>query len=79
MDQSVVRYLRTEAHVKGPQRADNGSLFDIFAAEAKTIPRGEVRKVSTGLVLELPPGLFGQLLVSFFSRAAGTLASLRHH
>ncbi len=54
-----VRIRRLHPHVTLPQYATGESAaFDLAASEATTIAPGEVRLVPTGLVIEVPHGMF---------------------
>jgi dUTP pyrophosphatase len=71
-DQSMnpVRIRRLYPHVSLPQYATPGSAaFDVAASEDLTIAPGEVRLVPTGLVIEVPPGMF----LGMFARSSTPL------
>jgi dUTP pyrophosphatase len=54
-----VRIRRLHEHVSLPQYATAGSAaFDLAASEEVTFAPGEVRLVPTGLVIEVPEGMF---------------------
>jgi len=54
-----VKIRRLHAHVSLPQYATAGSAaFDLAASEDLAIAPGEVRLVPTGLVIEVPDGMF---------------------
>ena len=57
-----IKFCRIELGGFAPSRSDSGSLYDIYAIERTRVRLGEVQKVRTGLVLEIPPGHFGLLL-----------------
>jgi dUTP pyrophosphatase len=55
----TVRIRRLSPHVCLPQYATSGSAaFDLAASETLLVAPGEVRLVPTGLVIEVPPGMF---------------------
>ncbi len=54
-----VRIRRLDASVELPRYGTDGSAaFDLAAAEDAVIAPGEVRLVPTGLVIEVPEGMF---------------------
>lgn len=54
-----VKIRRLHAHVSLPQYATAGSAaFDLAASEDLAIAPGEVQLVPTGLVIEVPDGMF---------------------
>jgi dUTP pyrophosphatase len=54
-----VRIRRLHSHVSLPEYATPGSAaFDLAASEDLAIAPGEVRLVPTGLVIEVPDGMF---------------------
>jgi dUTP pyrophosphatase len=54
-----VKIRRLHPHVSLPQYATSGSAaFDLAASEDLAIAPGEVRLVPTGLVIEVPDGMF---------------------
>jgi dUTP pyrophosphatase len=55
----TVRIRRLSPHVCLPQYATSGSAaFDLAASETLLVAPGEVRLVPTGLVIEVPRGMF---------------------
>ena len=65
-----VRIRRLDASVELPRYATNGSAaFDLAAAEDAVIAPGEVRLVATGLVIEVPEGMF----LAVFARSSTPL------
>jgi dUTP diphosphatase len=65
-----VRIRRLDASVDLPGYATDGSAaFDLAASEDTTIAPGEVRLVPTGLVIEVPQGMF----LAVFARSSTPL------
>lgn len=66
----TVRIHRLRSHVSLPQYATEGSAaFDLAASEDITLAAGEVRLVPTGLVIEVPKGMF----LAVFARSSTPL------
>jgi dUTP pyrophosphatase len=65
-----VRIRRLHSHVALPEYATPGSAaFDIAASEDVSIAPGEVRLIPTGLVIEVPEGMF----LAVFARSSTPL------
>jgi dUTP pyrophosphatase len=65
-----VRIRRLDASVELPRYGTDGSAaFDLAAAEDAVIAPGEVRLVATGLVIEVPEGMF----LAVFARSSTPL------
>jgi dUTP pyrophosphatase len=65
-----IRIRRLHPDVPLPEYQTSGSAaFDLAASEAVTIAPGEVRLVPTGLVIEVPPGMF----LAIFARSSTPL------
>ena len=66
----TVRIRRLDASVELPAYATDGSAaFDLAASADTTIAPGEVRLVPTGLVIEVPEGMF----LAVFARSSTPL------
>jgi dUTP diphosphatase len=66
----TVRIRRLHPHVALPEYATPGAAaFDVAASEDLTIAPGEVRLVPTGLVIEVPAGMF----LGIFARSSTPL------
>jgi len=66
----IVRIRRLRDGVVLPRYASSGAAaFDLEAAEDVTVPPGEVRLIPTGLVIEVPPGMF----LGIFARSSTPL------
>jgi dUTP pyrophosphatase len=66
----VIRIRRLHAGVTLPQYATAGSAaFDLAAAEDTDVAPGEVRLIPTGLVIEVPQGMF----LAVFARSSTPL------
>jgi dUTP pyrophosphatase len=66
----AVRIRRLDASVELPRYGTDGAAaFDLAAAEDAVIAPGEVRLVSTGLVIEVPEGMF----LAVFARSSTPL------
>lgn len=58
----VVRCLKLKADARLPRAAHPGDAgLDLFAAEACVIAAGQWRRVGTGIAVELPVGMEGQV------------------
>jgi dUTP pyrophosphatase len=65
-----IRIRRLHSHVVLPEYQTRGSAaFDLAASEAVTVAPGEVRLVPTGLVIEVPQGMF----LGIFARSSTPL------
>lgn len=65
-----VRIRRIRADVPLPRYAtDDAAAFDLAAAEERTVPPGGVALVPTGLVVEVPRGMF----LGIFARSSTPL------
>jgi dUTP pyrophosphatase len=65
-----IRIRRVQPHVSLPDYQTEGSAaFDLAASEGLTIAPGEVRLVPTGLVIEVPAGMF----LGIFARSSTAL------
>ena len=65
-----VRIKRVRPHAELPRYQSAGAAaFDLAAAEPVTIQPGEVALVPTGLVVEVPPGMF----LAIFARSSTPL------
>jgi dUTP pyrophosphatase len=65
-----VRVRRLHPHVSLPEYQTAGAAgFDLAAAEDVRVPPGEVRLVPTGLVVEVPAGMF----LAIFARSSTPL------
>jgi len=65
-----IRIRRLTPSVPLPEyQTDGSAAFDLAASEAVTIAPGEVRLVPTGLVMEVPPGMF----LGIFARSSTPL------
>ena len=54
-----IRIRRLHPHVALPAYQTRGSAaFDLAASEPTTVPPGEMFLIPTGLVIEVPPGMF---------------------
>jgi dUTP pyrophosphatase len=54
-----IRIRRLHPHVSLPEYQTPGSAaFDLAASEAATIAPGKMALIATGLVIEVPPGMF---------------------
>src|SRR4030095_12318114 len=66
----IVRIRRLRDGVTLPRYASSGAAaFDLAAAEDVDVPPGEVRLVPTGLVIEVPSGMF----LGIFARSSTPL------
>jgi dUTP pyrophosphatase len=67
---TTVRIRRLHPHVSLPEYQTQGSAaFDLAASDDMTIVPGEVKLVPTGLVIEVPPGMF----LAIFARSSTPL------
>jgi dUTP pyrophosphatase len=67
---TTVRIRRLHPHVSLPEYQTQGSAaFDLAASDDMTIAPGEVKLVPTGLVIEVPPGMF----LAIFARSSTPL------
>jgi dUTP pyrophosphatase len=65
-----IRIKRLRPHAELPQYQTTGAAaFDLAAAEDTTVQPGEVGLVPTGLVVEVPPGMF----LGIFARSSTPL------
>jgi dUTP diphosphatase len=65
-----VRIKRVRPHAELPKYQSAGAAaFDLAAAEETTVQPGEVALVPTGLVVEVPPGMF----LGIFARSSTPL------
>jgi len=59
---AVVRCMRLRPDARIPRAAHSGDAgLDLFAVDACAIPPGEWRRVGTGLAVEIPVGMEGQV------------------
>jgi dUTP pyrophosphatase len=66
----TIRIRRLHDSVALPRyESDGAAAFDLAASEDIDVPPGEVRLVPTGLVIEVPPGMF----LAIFARSSTPL------
>lgn len=59
----VIKVFKVSPHAVIPTRGTPGAAgFDLYAAESVPVPRGGRRWISCGLAIEMPPGMYGQVL-----------------
>ncbi len=63
---TTVSFKKEKEEARAPHRPPTGSLHDLFSVESCSIPPHSVVAVNTGIQLELPEGVIGQI----FSRSS---------
>jgi len=62
MSDIIVRWAKTHPGAKEPFRGSSGAIgYDLYAVEAHGLEPGDRELVSTGISIEIPPGMYGRI------------------